>query len=99
MHHLLNVSQRLTEQNIDLVMPMCSLIEYSSNYSERTENFWFYSKDEATNFNADIANDNNFKSSKYKVKLLGNTEANGTNGILKNATIAVPLKYLSKFWR
>ena len=37
------------------------------------------SKDEATNFNVDIANDNNFKSFKYKVKLVGNTEADGAN--------------------
>ena len=56
------------------------------------------SKDEATNFNADIANDNNFKSFKYKVKLVGNTEADGANGILKNATVTVSLKYLSNFW-
>ena len=33
----------------------------------------------------------------YKSKLLGNTEADGTNGILKNETIVVPLKYLSNF--
>ena len=40
-----------------------------------------------------------FKSFKNKAKLLGNTEADGANGILKNATIAVPLKYWSNFWR
>ena len=28
-----------------------------------------------------------------------NTEADGTNGILRNTAIAVPLKYLSNFWR
>ena len=43
-------------------MPMYNLIEYSSYYSETTERLWFHSKDEATNFNADIANTNNFKS-------------------------------------
>ena len=63
---------------------------------------WFYSKDEATNFNADIVNDN-FKSFEYKTKLLGNTapqpDPNAANGILKNARIAVPLKYFSNFWR
>ena len=35
------------------------------------------------------------------VKILGNTvakAANAANGILKNATIAVSLKYLSNFW-
>ena len=57
----------------------------------------FYKKDEATNFNADVTNNNNFKSFEYKTKLLGNTEADGNNGILKNETISVPLKYLSKW--
>ena len=33
---------------------MYNLIEYSSNYSETTRSLWFYSKDEVTNFNADI---------------------------------------------
>ena len=78
-------------------MPIYNLIEYSSNYSEATGSLWFYSKDEAANFNADIADDNNFKSFKYKTKLLGNTEADGNKGILKNTATAVPLKYLSKF--
>ena len=46
----------------DLVMSMHNLIEHSSNDSETTGSLWFYSKDEGTNFNADIVNDNNFKS-------------------------------------
>ena len=64
-----------------------------------TRSLWFNSKDETTDFNADIANDKNFKSFRYKTKLLGNTVANAANGILRNATIAVLLKYLSNFWR
>ena len=47
-------------------MPMYNLIEYSSNYSETTGSLWFYSKDEGTNFNANMANANNFKTFKYK---------------------------------
>ena len=89
-------------EDLDLVMPMYNLIEYGSNCSETTGSLWFYSKDEATNFNADIVHDNNFKSFEYLAKLLGNTAAqadNAANGILKNATIAVPLKYLTNFWR
>ena len=78
-------------------------IYYLKEHCETTGRLWFYSKDETTDFNADIANDNNFKSFKYKAKLLSNVEAqpnpNHANGILKNATIAVPLKYLSNFWR
>ena len=59
----------------------------------------FYSRDESTNFNTDIADGSNFKSFTYKAKLLGNTEADGANGILKNITIAVSSKYLSNFWK
>ena len=77
---------------------MYNLIEHSSNYSETTGILWFYSKDEATNLNAGIAHTNDFKSFKYKAKLLENTEVDDANGILKDATVAVPLKYLSNFW-
>ena len=41
-------------------MAMYSLIYYSSNYSETTGSSWFYSKDEAINFDVDIANNDNF---------------------------------------
>ena len=40
-----------------------------------------------------------FKSFMYKTKLLGNTLADGANGILRNAATPVPLKYLNNFWR
>ena len=74
-------------EDFDLNMPMYNLIEYSSNYSE------------TNNFDADIENTDDLKFFKYKAKLLDNTEADGANGIFKNATIAVSLKYLSNFWR
>ena len=54
--------------DLDLAMKIFSnLIEYSSDYSETTLSLWFCPKDEATNFNKDVANDYNFKSFKYKV--------------------------------
>ena len=31
-------------EDLDLFIPMYNLIEYSSNYSETTKSFWFYSK-------------------------------------------------------
>ena len=43
-----------------------------------------------------------YKSFKYKAKLLQNIvdqPANAANGLLKDAAIAVPLNYLSNFWR
>ena len=42
-------------EDIDFVMPLYNLLEYSSNYSNTTGSLWFYSKDEVTNFDADIA--------------------------------------------
>ena len=84
-------------ENLDVALSMYNLIECSSNYSETARSLWFYWKDEPTNFNSDVAKTNNFKSFKYRDKLLGNTVAqdapNQANGILKNAIIAVPLKY------
>ena len=74
-------------EDLDLVMPMYNLIGQSSNYSESMGTFQFYSKDETTNFNADIINDNNFKSFKYNANLLEKAAAqadpNNANGILK----------------
>ena len=86
-------------EDVDLAMPIYNLIEYSSNYSGTIGSLWFYSKDEATNVNTNIANTDHFKSFKYEAKLLGNTEADYGNRILKNATTGVLLKYLSNFWR
>ena len=80
-------------------MPICNLLKYSSDYSGKTGSSWFSSKDETANFNADNTENNAFNSFKYKGKLLGNTEADAANGILKNTTVTVPWKYLSSFWR
>ena len=66
-----------------------NLLEYSWNYSDATGSLWFYFKDEATTFNADIEDSNNFKPFKYKVKLLENV-SDGDNEILKKSTMAWP---------
>ena len=80
-------------------MPMYNLKNHSSNYSDTTGSLWFHSKDKATNFDTDTANTNAFKSLNYKAKLLENTVADGNKSILKNATIAISLKYSHDFWR
>ena len=46
-------------ENLDLVMSMYNLLEYSSNYSDMTGSLWFSFKHEAIDFNADIGNNNN----------------------------------------
>lgn len=52
----------------------------------------FYSEDEPTKLN-NIPNTNNFTSFIYRAKLLGGTESDGANGLLRNSTMAVPLKF------
>ena len=71
-------------KDLDLIMPIYNLLEYSSNYSDTTGSLWLYSKDKAKNFNANIEDNKAFKFFKYKAKLLGNSNADRNNGILKN---------------
>ena len=94
----LSSSQTDDAQELDLAMPMYNLIGHNSNYSDTTGILWFNSKDEATNFDVNIADKNNFKSFKYKTKLFENTAVDGDNSMLKNAAVTAPLKYLSNFW-
>ena len=56
---------------------MCNLIEYSSNYSEKTGILRFYFKDETTH-------------AKLLGNTIAQLGENATNGILRNATIAFP---------
>ena len=66
---------------INITMPMYNLIEYSDNYSDTSGSLWNFKRDEITN-NADVTNDDNPPSFKYKSNLIGNTEDDGTkNGV------------------
>ena len=80
---------------INITMPMYNLMEYSDNYSDTSGSLWQFKRNEIIN-NADVTNDNNAPSFKYKASIFGNTENNGTKNGVK---IAVPLKYLGNFWR
>ena len=61
---------------INITMPMYNLIEYSDNYSDTSGSLWQFKRDEIID-NADVTNDNNALSFKYKANLIGNTETNG----------------------
>ena len=80
---------------INITMPMYNVTEYSINYSSTSGSLCHFGRDEIIN-NADATNDDNVPSFKHKACLIGNTEKNGTKNGVK---IAVPLKYLSNFWR
>ena len=59
--------QTFDAENLYLVMPMYNLTEYSSNYFEKTGSLWFFSKDEATNLNNAIADDDHSNHSSVKL--------------------------------
>ena len=62
-------------EDLHLVMSVYNFLEYSWNYSW-PNSLWFYSKDEAANFNDVIAGDDNLKLFKHKTKLIGSTPVN-----------------------
>ena len=83
--------------DIDIVMPMYNLIEYSDNYAKTTGSLWQYCKDiPALNANDEITEftgGNTTDSFNFKAKITGQTGDDGT----KDVEIMVPLKYLSNF--
>ena len=96
----INNTQIDNAKDIDIVMPMYNLIEYSDNYAKTTGNLWQYCKDIPARNNANNAiiifsEDNITDSFKFKAKITGQTGDDGT----KDVEIMNPLKYLSNFWR
>ena len=97
--------------DLDIVMSMYNLLEYSKNYRKTIGTLYNYYRDELS----DDADDNNFdnikvvnsNTFKYKNKIIGNTyNVNaGADGydINKNGTqeveLAILFKYLGIFWR
>ena len=89
-------------ENLDIVMPMNNLIEYSDNYQDSSATLCQYKRDGPPEDDAvaDLTADNS-DSLKYKIKLLGNvTEVAGdATGVRRlNVKVLVPLKYLSNFF-
>ena len=92
-----------TAENLDIVMPMYNLIEYSDNYQDSSATFYQYKRDEPPEDDAvaDLTADNS-SSFEYKIKLLGNLIRVVRNdaGVRRlNLKIVVPLTYLSNFFR
>ena len=99
-------------EDLDVVMPMYNLLEYSKNYKKTTGSLWNYYRDEPSN-----PLSSNSESFKYKTSITGNTYnvdltiiGHGGNPIPnpnydankvgKNETeVVIPLKHLSNFYR
>ena len=80
--------------HINIAMPMYNLIEYSNNYSDTSGSLWQFKRDEIEG-DVDLTVNaqhipNNSSSFTYKSSFITNK-----NGV----KIAIPLKYLSNFWR
>ena len=96
--------------DLDIVMPMSNLLEYSKNYRKTIGSLYNYYRDELTNDGNDNFTNRNVVNSeafKYKNKITSNTynvdaAAQGYD-VNKNGTqkreLAIPLKYLGNFWR
>ena len=92
-----------TAENLDIVMPMYNLIEYSDNYQDSSATLYQCKRDEPPEADpiADLTADTS-SSFKYKINLLGNIAAANPNVARVarlNIKIVVPLKYLSNFFR
>ena len=75
------------------------MIEYSDNYSDISGSLWQFKRDEQLKENngnlSDVSTDNS-SSFKYESNFIGTIPNGGRKNGVK---IAVPLKYLSNFWR
>ena len=84
------------------IMLMYNLIEYSDNYSDTSGSLWQFKRDEqpidnnGASINLTAENSSSFK---YKSNFIGDTVADEANRKKEGVKIAVPLKYLSNFWR
>ena len=92
-----------TAENLDIVMPMYNLIEYSDNYQDSSATLYQYKRDELPEADAvaDLTADNS-DSLKYRIKLLGKvTEVAGDAASVRKLNVKVvgQLKYLSDWKR
>ena len=86
-------------EDLDIVMPMYHLLEYSKNYRKTTGSLWNYYRDKP-NSSKSVENNNanySIKDSKYfdyKTSVTGKFEGIDAK---KDAEIVMPLKHLSNF--
>ena len=95
----INNTQVHNVKDIDVIMPLYNLLEYSSAYEETSASLCQYCKDipaiDNNNVIVDFSENNLIDSFNFKVKMTGQTGVNGT----KNAEIMIPLSCLNVFWR
>ena len=86
-------------EDLDVVMPLDNLVQYSKNYRKATGSLWNYYRDEPNsgaegNINYSIKDSKSFN---HKTSITGKLEDNHVEK--DDVKIVVPLKYLSNVWR
>ena len=86
-------------EDLDILMPMYNLLEYSKNYSKTTGSFCNYYRDEPNSGLGGADNNISYsikdsKSFDYKTSIAGKLEGNNTE---KEAETVVPLKTFKQF--
>ena len=92
----INNTQVDNAKDIDIVMPMYNLLEYSDNYAKKSGSLWKYCLDipalDNNNASVDFTENNLTDSFNFKVKITGQTGDDGT----KNVEIMVPTTKILK---
>ena len=90
-------------EDLDIVMPMYNLPEYSKNFEKTSGSLFNYYRDEPKEHTIGAGNNainisiRNSKSFDYKTKIIGSSDAGEDEK--EDAIIAIPLKHLGNFWR
>ena len=106
----INSTLRNNIEDLDIVMPMYNLLEYSQNYSTTSGSLWNSSRDKIDDVD-DNASDG--KAFKYKTEIIRKKQARlawqdpdqDENQHLQptippwNTEVTIPLKYLNNLWR
>ena len=89
-------------EDLDVLMPMYNLLQYSKSYRKTTGSLWNYYRDESSD-----SLSSNSESLRYKTSITGNKYNAGAgeagydaNKVVKNETeVVIPLKHLNNFWK
>ena len=90
-------------EDLDIIMPMYNVLEYSKNYEKTSGSLFNYYRDEPSEITIGAGNNainisiRNSKSFDYKIELTGSLDAGEDEK--EDVTITIPLKYLGNFWR
>ena len=91
-------------EDLDIVMPMYNLLQYSQHYSLTSGSLWNYYRDETDDVGDNASHGKSFI---YKTKIVVNPperpgnegDANGPPVPTLNVEFTISLKYLSSFWK